>query len=120
MKFYLSHAMASALCGVLGMFTFAAVTGSPVGASSKEPAAVVVTMTHDRFQPAIIHVPAGRTVTWRNTSDIQHTVTGAGFDSGMLDPGATYSQTFEKPGTYDYHCTPHFAAGMVAKVVVDP
>ena len=122
MKFYLSHAMASALCGVVGMFTFGAVTSAPVGASSTESAApaVIVTMTHDRFQPGTVHVPAGRQVTWRNTSDIEHTVTGAGFDSGLIKPGGMYTHTFEKAGTFDYHCTPHAGAGMVARVIVDP
>ena len=107
------------------MGTFAAVTSAPVGASSTgavesaaEPA-VVVTMSNDRFQPATVHVAAGRAVTWRNTSDIEHTVTGAGFDSGIIKPGGIYTRTFEKAGTFDYHCTPHFAAGMVGRVIAD-
>ena len=123
MKLYLSHAMVSALCGVMGMATFAAVTSSPVGASSRlapEPDQVVVTMGVDRFQPATVHVAAGRVITWRNTSDIEHTVTGAGFDSGLIKPGGMYTHTFEKAGTFDYHCTPHAGAGMVARVIVDP
>jgi plastocyanin len=118
MKLYLSHAMVSALCGVLGMITFAAVTSAPIGASSTAPAAVTVTMTDNRFVPATVNVQPGGSITWRNTSQIPHTVTADGFDSGTLAPGATFTQTFERAGTVDYHCQPHRAAGMVGKVVV--
>jgi plastocyanin len=120
MKFYLSHASASALCGVLGMLTFGAVTSAPVGASSSAAAAVTVTMTDNRFTPGTIHVQRGGTVSWRNTSQMSHTVSGKGFDSGTLAPGATFSHTFEQAGTFAYHCKPHQAAGMVGTVIVDP
>jgi plastocyanin len=136
MKMYLSHAMVSALCGALGMFTFAIVTHAPVGASSvaaeaftvaealtvtEAPAAaeaVTVTMTDTRFAPATIRIRRGETVTWRNTSQMVHTVTGAGFDSGNMAAGTTFSRTFDAAGTYSYHCKPHQAAGMVGSIVV--
>ena len=118
MKFYLSHAMLSAVCGVLGMFTFAIATQAPVGASSVAPAAVTVTMSATRFTPGTITVRRGGTVTWSNSSEIVHTVTGAGFDSGDIGAGKTFSRQFDRAGTYDYHCAPHKAAGMVGRVVV--
>jgi plastocyanin len=64
------------------------------------------------FEPADITVKAGTTVTWTNSDDIPHTVTkeggpGAEFDSGDLDPGATFEQTFDAPGKVDYVCTIH-------------
>ena len=64
------------------------------------------------FDPADITVKAGTTVTWTNSDDIPHTVTkesgpGAEFDSGDLDPDATFEQTFDEPGTVDYVCTIH-------------
>jgi plastocyanin len=121
MKLYLSHAAASALCGVLGMLTFAAVTHAPVGASATaHEAAVTVTMSDTRFGPGTVHVQRGGTVTWSNTSQMVHTVSGAGFDSGNIAAGATFSRTFDRAGTYDYHCKPHKAAGMVGRVIVDP
>jgi plastocyanin len=38
------------------------------------------------------------------------------FDSPVLQPGASYSFEFTKPGTYAYHCTIH--PFMTGKVVV--
>jgi plastocyanin len=36
------------------------------------------------------------------------------WDSGLIEPGATWQHTFEKPGTYAFHCTPHpFMKGVV-------
>jgi plastocyanin len=118
MKLYLSHAAVSGLCGVLGMLTFAVVTHAPVGAMAVAEQAATVTMTDSRFQPGTVRVSAGGTVTWRNTSQVVHTVTGSGMDSGTIQPGATFSHTFDRPGTYDYYCTPHRGAGMVGRVVV--
>ncbi len=62
------------------------------------------------FEPADIEVPVGSTVTWENHTDAAHTITGddlAFADSGPLDPGQTYAQTFTEPGVYHYRCGPH-------------
>jgi plastocyanin len=88
-------------------------------ATAVSPPAVEVTMTANRFNPGTTRVAAGATVVWRNTSDIPHTVTGNGFDSGMIAPGASYSRTFTQPGSYSYWCTPHRQAGMVGTVLVE-
>lgn len=59
-------------------------------------------------QPALT-ISAGQTVTWTNGGSMAHTVTAddASYDSGMLNPGDVFSQEFDTPGTYTYHCTPH-------------
>jgi plastocyanin len=62
------------------------------------------------FQPHSLQIPTGATVTWVNHSDMAHTVTGddlAFDDSGLIEPGASFRQTFAEPGTYRYHCGPH-------------
>ncbi len=48
-----------------------------------------------------------------------HTVTAddGSWDSGDVQPGATWRRTFDRPGTYPYHCTPH--PFMQAVVVVE-
>ena len=104
----------------------AAVVASPQATASAAPVEerlpssprVEVTMTDNRFTPGTVTVPAGGTVVWRNTSQMVHTVTGNGFSSGNLAPGATYSRTFGAAGTHSYHCVPHGQAGMVGTVVV--
>jgi plastocyanin len=62
------------------------------------------------FGPATLQAETGATVTWMNTSDAAHTVTGddLAFDSsGLIEPGQTFSQTFGEAGTYHYRCGPH-------------
>ena len=61
------------------------------------------------FSPAPITVEPGTTVTWVNQGQAPHTVThtGGAFDSGTLQPGESYSYTFNQAGTYAYYCQIH-------------
>ena len=67
-------------------------------------------------------MPAGTTVTWKQTDAGTHTVTsgtvtqGAGdvttapdgkFDSGNIATGATFEFTFDEAGTFPYFCAVH-------------
>lgn len=68
------------------------------------------------FTPGRIEIEAGTTVTWKNNDPLAHTVTAANraFDSGLVQPGTSWSYTFTTPGTYDFSCTPHpFMKGVV-------
>lgn len=61
---------------------------------------------------------------WTNDDPMQHSVTAddGSFDSGMIDPGGTFSMEFDTPGTFAYYCQPHGAAGgtgMAGIIVVD-
>ncbi len=66
-----------------------------------------------------LRVKVGTTVTWTNDDDQMHTVTdvAGGFDSGFLNPGDTWSYTFETAGEFEYFCQPH--PWMRAKVIVE-
>lgn len=83
------------------------------GASSK---------TTDAFAPNRLVIAVGDTVTWKNKDSQPHTVTsgkgpddpisGLEFDSSpsfnpLMAPGATFSHTFSRAGTYHYHCSLH-------------
>lgn len=99
--------------------------------------AATVDMTDDlRFTPSTVTVQVGATVTWRNTSQVMHTVTadpnlandpshvqlpqGAeAFNSGNIGPGDSYSRTFDVAGTYTYFCIPHEGQGMIGTVIVE-
>ncbi len=64
------------------------------------------------FDPKAATVKKGVTVKWTNTGKLPHTVTkeegpGPDFDSGTLQPGDTYEETFTTPGEIAYHCTIH-------------
>lgn len=79
-------------------------------------ASVQVTIKGMDFHPSMISVAPGTTVTWTNDDSFQHTTTSDTkvWDSGLLAPGKSYSTTFDKPGTYPYHCAIHsFMTGTV-------
>ncbi len=88
------------------------------------------------YDPPLIAVQAGDTVTWLNDDREGHTVTsgqGSGrfgwmgddfgtatglFDSDRFMPGESWSHTFEKDGTFQYFCTIH--PWMEGFVIVEP
>src|SRR5215210_6652753 len=61
------------------------------------------------FDPPQSAVEPGSTITWTNNGDEPHTVTAddGSFDSGMLNPGDSYTVAFDGQGTLTYHCTIH-------------
>jgi plastocyanin len=71
------------------------------------------------FEPTLITVHKGDTVTWTNTGSLPHTVTGANAswgDYNNLLTGQSVSHTFDAAGSYPYYCLLH--PGMVGAVVV--
>ncbi|HUP26269.1 MAG TPA: cupredoxin family copper-binding protein [Candidatus Limnocylindrales bacterium] len=87
--------------------------GGDANSKSNEPIATdKVTIKNFAFVPAKITVKKGTKVTWINDDSAHHDVTPdqASTDfvaSKLLANGESYSFTFEKPGTYAYHCSPH-------------
>jgi len=87
------------------------------------------------FTPSTLTINDGDTVTWSNTSGAEHIVgrcdpascdganggsgTDAGFTSGDVPAGATFSHTFSAPGTYTYFCAIHGYAAMHGVIVVN-
>ena len=61
------------------------------------------------YSPDEVDVSVGDAVTWVNSDDAPHTVTAndASFDSGNMAPHQSYSFTFTKAATYEYHCIYH-------------
>jgi plastocyanin len=72
-----------------------------------------------RFDPPAIQVPAGTTVTWRNSDNFTHSVSvsGGAFPFLNLSPGQSGTITFDQPGAYDYVCTYH-AQDMQGTIIV--
>jgi|TARA_B100001750_G_scaffold128439_1_gene102006 plastocyanin len=63
------------------------------------------------FEPAMLNLQVGDTVTWTNIDSEVHSVSSSNVtsDGGVyfhktLLPDETYSVTFDKPGTYFYSC----------------
>ena len=71
------------------------------------PAEISVSIVDFSFEPATIDVAAGATVVWTNDGQAPHTVTGDFADSGILEPGGTFSHTFAESGEFGYVCSIH-------------
>ena len=76
-----------------------------------------------RFAPTAIFVAKGATVTWTNHDHFSHSVQF--LDGGLpnaplvMDPGATATFVFDRPGTYHYQCHLH-PQNMQGTVTVGP
>jgi plastocyanin len=85
-------------------------------------AAATVTVQNFTFEPQVLTVRAGTTVTWTDVGG-RHTVESADglLKSDTLIAGETYQKRFDAPGIYDYYCGNHgtkSGTGMTGRVVV--
>lgn len=90
--------------------------GGPSVAAASAPGTVVI--AGFAFDGQTTTVSAGATLTWTNTDAFAHSVVGAGgaFESERLATGATFTHTFDAPGTFAYICGIH--PSMTGSVVV--
>ncbi len=109
---------------------------STAASGGQSSGGTTVKMTdQNTFDPATVTISKGGTVTWQNASSTVHSATfdpskavnkadvqlPSGvqpFDSGLLQPGQSWSHTFSDAGTYKYTCIPHETLGMHGTVVV--
>jgi plastocyanin len=65
------------------------------------------------FMPSMVTIHPGDTVQWSWSSSGHSSSSGTPgapngiWDSGILNLGATFSHTFNTPGSFPYYCTPH-------------
>ena len=104
-------------------------TAAAVPAPAQTPAQaapapeVAIEIADNKFSPNKITVPVGATVVWTHKGQKPHTVTAddGSFDSGKLENGASFKQTFGKVGTFPYFCQFHGgkgSEGMAGAIVV--
>lgn len=79
-----------------------------------------VVLGSSNFSPTSVTIQTGGSVTWSNTSGVDHNVTfnpaaGAPANIGTHNTGSN-SRTFSVAGTFGYQCTLH--GGMTGQVVV--
>jgi plastocyanin len=60
-----------------------------------------------RFEPKVIRIDAGATVTWTNDDNFTHTVRVDGREDHEVGRGERVQIAFDRPGTYHYVCTLH-------------
>jgi plastocyanin len=81
------------------------------------PAEHVVVISGMTFDPPVLTIAAGDRVVWQNHDLVPHTATAPGrFDSGQVQPNATFTLTLSRKGDVDYACTLH--PTMKARIVV--
>jgi len=86
-----------------------------------------VTTSGETFSPSAVSIKVGDTVKWvcSTSGGIAHTTTSGTsctadgkWNSGNMNPGATFSFKFTTAGTYNYYCTYHCSMGMTGTVTV--
>lgn len=109
-------------------------SGSDISCTSQaNSSAVQITITNGASNPsnapgyspdnALLIIGKNNTVTWTNDDPVHHTVTttsapsGASFNSGNMNQGASFTCTFTQPGTYRYYCVYH--SWMVGTILVE-
>ena len=70
-----------------------------------------------RFNPAVIVIKAGTSVTWTNHDNFTHTVKVGDGPDHKLDRGKSVTIRFAAAGTYKYVCTLH-SQDMRGEVIV--
>jgi plastocyanin len=60
-----------------------------------------------RFDPKVVEIKVGDTVTWTNNDNFTHTVKVEGLADHKVGRGDRVSIEFDKAGTYHYVCTLH-------------
>jgi plastocyanin len=90
----------------------------PSGQAAPAQSTAAVNIANHAYDPAQLNVAKGTTVTWTNTDTEPHTVTADNglFDSGVLQPGQSYSTWLGGSGMVAYHCKIH--PDMTGSIVV--
>ncbi|WP_410766299.1 plastocyanin/azurin family copper-binding protein [Haloferax sp. DFSO60] len=106
----------------------------PIGPpTDRAEVAMRTTSAGFHFEPHVVRVNTGGTVTFVNESGTHSTTAyhpdngqpqlvpdgAASWDSGILtERAATFEHTFDVEGVYHYYCIPHEALEMIATVIV--
>ena len=104
----------------IGFLTFFILLSGCIGPSEQTTSVGISYTTVDirdfAFFPAVDNVSNGTRVIWTNKDSTPHTITGKDFDSGPISQSQAFSHTFNKTGTFEYHCTIH--SNMNGNVIV--
>jgi plastocyanin len=85
-----------------------------------QAADAVIRIDNFTFNPAMITIPSGTTVTFENGDDIPHTIVIMALKtrSKPLDTGDSFSFTFTTTGSFEYFCGLH--PHMKGMIIVTP
>jgi putative membrane protein len=80
-----------------------------------KPVTHTVVVDSSRFSPAELTVNVGDSIVWVNKDIVAHTATSVkpGFDSKMIQPGASWRFTSTTRGVFEYSCSYHPMNGIL-------
>ena len=92
------------------------------GVSQTKISENTVLISNYEYSPKKITVKKGTTISWINKDIAKHTVTvdtdiTNGPNSDFFGQGKSYKFTFNKVGTYPYHCEPHPYMKAIVEVI---
>lgn len=67
-----------------------------------------ISINNAKYRPKNLTIKVGTTLTWTNNDSVPQSVISDApglFDSGLVQPGGTFSYTFSQAGTFPYHST---------------
>jgi plastocyanin len=82
------------------------VSPAPTSFPQPAPSSANVTIQSFAFNPQVVKIAAGGSVTWTNQDGTTHTVTFSD-STQTLSNGASYTRKFDTAGTFTYHCSIH-------------
>ena len=90
---------------ISGMAIVACSKSGGYGSSNSTNNPPTIYMKGSVFSNANLQINQGTMVVWKNDDSTVHTVTASGnvFDSGDIQPGGSFSYTFNIIGTFAYH-----------------
>ena len=108
------RAFTRGIAGAAVVSLLVAITGCAAGTPEVVPsdddvdAAVTVTVTDNRYEPAEVEIAVGDAVTWEFAGGMEHDVVAddGSFVSELTRSG-TYTHVFTAAGEYGYDCSVH-------------
>ena len=76
-----------------------------------------VDISNFAFNPAVLTIKKGTTVTWTNNEQVPHDIKSESFNSDILKNGQKYSMTFGDAGIFNYLCSLH--PSMTGQLIVE-
>jgi plastocyanin len=120
----MTHTLRAVLIAGALVVAPAAAVVTPAAAARAAPAGTqAISISGLAFSPSSVTVAQGTVTTWTNNDAVMHSVTSDSSDttdpfdssptncpspgSGCIQPGGTFSHTFNVLGTFSYHCRVH-------------
>ena len=97
-----------ATVGIVAVFSGMQGGLASAGAHAEAGGAKLVNISGYAFEPRVLRVRKGATVSIAHSSYMTHTATDEGaFDTGDIKPGASAVVRLGRKGVYPYHCLIH-------------